>query len=88
MLVGILVCLVYGVALVGLQRLSGVPYTDLASSESNMRRGALVPVAVGAGVAAHGICKVRRPPRTLGERGLSTFTMAMRVLLMDHTTWW
>ena len=50
MLVGILVCLVYGVALVGLQRLSGVPYTDLASSESNMRRGALVPVAVGATV--------------------------------------
>lgn len=50
MLVGIVVCLVYGVALVGLQRLSGVPYTDFASSASNMRRGALLPVAVGATV--------------------------------------
>lgn len=46
MLVGIVVCLVYGVVLVGLQRLSGIPYTDIASSESNLRKGALIPVAV------------------------------------------
>lgn len=50
MLVGILACLIYGVALVGLQKLSGVPYKDFASSESNMRKGALIPVAIGATV--------------------------------------
>jgi uncharacterized protein len=45
-LVGIVVCLVYGVILIGLQKLSRVPYTDFASSTSNMVKGALVPVAI------------------------------------------
>ena len=48
MLVAIAACVVYGVVLIFLQKLSGVPYTDLASSESTMRRGALVPVAIAA----------------------------------------
>ncbi len=48
MLVAIAACVVYGVVLIFLQKLSGVPYTDFASSESNMRRGALVPVAIAA----------------------------------------
>ena len=48
MLVAIAACVVYGVVLIFLQKLSGVPYTDFASSESTMRRGALVPVAIAA----------------------------------------
>lgn len=46
MLVGLLVVLAYAVMLLLLQRRSGVPYTQIADSEANTRRGILVPVAI------------------------------------------
>lgn len=47
MLIGLLVCVVYAAVLITLQRMSGVPYPDIAKSEDNLRRGVLIPVAVG-----------------------------------------
>lgn len=41
----LLVFLGYIIIIVGLQKLSGVPYTDFTASESNMLRGILLPVA-------------------------------------------
>lgn len=46
MLLGIVVVLVYVAGLVVLQKASGVPYSAIAESEPNLRKGVLVPVAV------------------------------------------
>jgi membrane protease YdiL (CAAX protease family) len=46
MLLGIVVVLVYVAGLVVLQKASGVPYSAIAESEPNLRKGVLIPVAV------------------------------------------
>ena len=46
MLLGIVVCVVYIAGLIGLQKASGVPYTAIADSEPNLRKGVLIPVGI------------------------------------------
>lgn len=47
MLVGIAVCVVYVALIVGLMRASGVRYDQITDSAKTMRKGVVVPVAVG-----------------------------------------
>jgi uncharacterized protein len=60
MLIGIVVCLAYLAVLVGLQKASGVPYSDIASSEPNLRRGVLVPVAICTALLVGGLAVAGR----------------------------
>lgn len=46
MIVGLLVVVIYAAILLVLEKRSGVPYTAIADSEANLRRGVLIPVAV------------------------------------------
>lgn len=50
--VGLAVWVLYGVVVVVLQKSSGVPYTDFGDSPSNLWRGAVVSLVVGAAVLA------------------------------------
>ncbi len=43
----LIIVVIYVVFLTLLQKLSGVPYTDIAKSSSNMLYGVLIPVAIG-----------------------------------------
>lgn len=49
-IVGIALCAAYLAGLVALQHRTGVPYTDIATTEDNLRRAVVVPVAIGAAV--------------------------------------
>lgn len=46
MLLGIVVCVVYLAGLIVLQKASGVPYSAIADSEPNLRKGVLIPVGI------------------------------------------
>jgi membrane protease YdiL (CAAX protease family) len=60
MLLGIAVVVVYLAVLVGLQKASGVPYSDIASSEPNLRKGVLIPVAICTAILVVGLAATGR----------------------------
>ena len=43
----LIICVVYIVILIGMEILSGVPYTDIAKSSNNLLFGVLIPVVIG-----------------------------------------
>lgn len=44
---GLIVVVVYALILIGMEKLSGVPYTDITKSSANVLYGVLIPVAIG-----------------------------------------
>ena len=43
----LIIVVVYAIVLVGIQSLSGVPYTDITKTTANMFYGVLIPVVIG-----------------------------------------
>ncbi len=43
----LIICVVYILILIGMEILSGVPYTDIAKSSNNLLFGVLIPVVIG-----------------------------------------
>ena len=46
MLLGLVICVVYVAILISLEKLSGVPYPEIAKNADNLRKGVLIPVAI------------------------------------------